>query len=117
MPVDANTTKSFTDLGIAGAALLIVLVLVIFVFAFMKNQTKSIDKLCSRIDNLVNQNATYLITNDKDQKETIHLLTQMNLMLTDIQIRAVRIDDRTYGCLGLPQKVRPENKNETEGTS
>jgi uncharacterized protein (UPF0333 family) len=106
MPVDSETAKSFTDLGIAGAALLIVLVLIILVFTFVKSQSKSIDKLCSKIDTLVNQNATYLITNDKDQKETIHLLTQINVLLTDMQVRIVRIDDRTYSCIGQPQKIR-----------
>jgi hypothetical protein len=95
MPISESTSKSFTDLGIAGAALLIVLVLVILVFAFMRNQSKSIDKLCVRIDNLVTQNSTYLITNEKDQKEILRMLVQIAATETDIQMRVVKIDERT----------------------
>lgn len=94
------TSEAWLDLGAVGAALLIVLVIVILMF---KQQSNSVDKLCTKIDDLVtsfsNTNQTLsnvIISNDKDQKEVLHKLDDMNAMMTDMQKRIVRIDVRLY---------------------
>lgn len=94
------TTEAWLDLGAVGAVLLIVLVIVILMF---KQQSNSVDKLCTKIDDLVtsfsNTNQTLsnvIISNDKDQKEVLHKLDDMSTMMTDMQKRIVRIDVRLY---------------------
>lgn len=108
MPVDSSTVKSFTDLGIVGAALLIVLVIIILVFV---SQAKSIDKLCSKIDQLITHNSEetnklnqVLIANDKDQKTLLKLLANILELVSDISKRTIKIDERTFFCLGDKKK-------------
>jgi low affinity Fe/Cu permease len=108
LPVDAATAKNFTDLGIAGAALLLILVVVILLFAM---QSRSIDKLCKKIDLLITHNSNetnklneVLISNDKDQKTLIKLLTNILELVTDISKRTIRMDERTFFCLGDKNK-------------
>lgn len=93
-------SEAWLDLGAVGAVLLIVLVIVILMF---KQQSNSVDKLCTKIDALVtsfsNTNQTLsnvIISNDKDQKEVLHKLDDMNNLLTDMHKRVVRIDVRLY---------------------
>lgn len=113
MPVSDSTVKSFTDLGIVGAALLIVLIVIIFMFAM---QSRSIDKLCTKIDNLITHSANQnlelnkvLLSNDKDQKTLIKLMTSILEISQDTNKRTIRIDDRTYSCIGNTPKDRRES--------
>lgn len=123
MPISESTANLYLQLGIAGATLLILLVFIILLFKFISENKKSksgnevsrIDKLCDKIDALITSNALHtqklnevLLTNDKDQKSTIKLLDRILGSILDTQRRVVRIDDRTYRCLGNP------NKNEEE---
>lgn len=70
-----------------------------------------LDKLCDKIDSLITSNSEHttklnevLLCNDKDQKETIKMLTTILELNMDIQRRVVRVDDRTYRCLGNSNK-------------
>lgn len=108
MPVDSTTVKQFTDLGIVGAALLIILVIIILVFV---SQARSIDKLCTKIDQLITHNSEetnklnqVLISNDKDQKTLLKLLANILELVTDISKRTIRIDERTFLFLGEKKK-------------
>jgi hypothetical protein len=65
-----------------------------------------IDKLCDKIDLLITSNSEYtqqlnkvLVSNDKDQKETLKFLDTILASVLDTQRRVVRIDDRTFSCL------------------
>jgi hypothetical protein len=119
MPISDKTTELYLQLGIAGAALLILLVCIILLFKFMSDSKKSkntsdesrIDKLCDKIDALISSNAEHteklnevLLSNDKDQKTTIDHLKQLLVVAIDTQKRVVRIDDRTYACLSKPKE-------------
>lgn len=91
---------AWLNLGIPGAALFIVLVIVVSMF---KQQSKSVDKLCTKIDELVTSFSDnnlklneVIISNDKDQKEVLRKLDDMNGIMTDMQERIVRIDVRLY---------------------
>ena len=84
------------DLGIPGAALFIILVLVLLIF---KQQATSIDKLCDKIDSLVNSFADnnlklneVIIVNEHDQKEVIRKLDVMDLSIRSIENQVNRID-------------------------
>lgn len=119
MPIEQVTANLYLQLGIAGATLLILLVFVILLFKFISENKKNrnigevsrIDKLCDKIDALISSNAEHtqklnevLLSNDKDQKETIKLLDKILDSALDTQRRVVRIDDRTYRCLGNNKK-------------
>ena len=92
--------EAWLNLGIPGAALFIVLVIVIFMF---KQQSKSVDKLCIKIDELVTSFSDnnlklneVIISNDKDQKEVLRKLDDMCDVMNDMHKRVVRIDVRMY---------------------
>lgn len=119
MPVPQDIANGYLQLQIAGATLLILLVFVILLFRMMTkiNSTESsshsnrIDKLCDKIDHLITSYSEntqelnkVLLSNDKDQKETIKLLNTLLSTTFDIQKKVVRIDDRTYACIGSPNK-------------
>ena len=98
--MEGITPESWLNLGIPGASLFIVLVIVIAMF---KQQNKSIDKLCTKIDKLVTSFADsnlklneVIVSNDKDQKEVIRQLDDMNDVMNDMHKRIVRIDTRLY---------------------
>ena len=98
--MEGITPEAWLNLGIPGAALFIVLVIVISMF---KQQNKSVDKLCIKIDELVtsfsdnNLNLNeVIISNDKDQKEVLRKLDDMNDIMNDMHKRIVRIDTRLY---------------------
>lgn len=98
--MDGITPEAWLNLGIPGAALFIVLVIVISMF---KQQSKSVDKLCIKIDELVtsfsNNNLKLnevIISNDKDQKEVLRKLDDINDVVQDMHKRVVRIDTRLY---------------------
>ena len=112
--VDAD---KWLNLGIPGAAMFIVLIVVMLMF---NQQSRSIAKLCDKIDELVtslsNNNSRLnevLISNDKDQKEVLRQLDDMNKEIKDMHSRVVRIDSRLYDSM---HKVRKE-KDEHESTS
>ncbi len=94
------TPEAWLNLGISGAALFIVLVTVISMF---KQQSKSVDKLCVKIDELVTSYSDnnlklneVIISNDKDQKEVLRKLDDINDVVQDMHKRVVRIDTRLY---------------------
>ena len=98
--MDGITPEAWLNLGIPGAALFIVLVIVISMF---KQQSKSVDKLCAKIDALVTSFSDsnlrlnkVLISNDKDQKEVLRKLDDINDVVQDMHKRVVRIDARLY---------------------
>lgn len=123
MPVGSEVSQGYLNLGLAGAALLIILVFVVLLFAFVKYSNKQlvrvmgnwqksdeqdkddkVDRLCDKIDSLVTVIHTQLTTNGKDQKMIMELLNQVVNIGLDTQRRVVRIDDRTYLCRGNPSK-------------
>lgn len=92
--------QRWLDLGIAGAALFLILIIVVMLF---KQNTKGIDKLCTKIDQLVdslaasnNKLTEVLICNDKDQKQVLNMLNEIYEVMLDIQRRTVRIDTRLF---------------------
>lgn len=98
--MEGITPEAWLNLGIPGAALFIVLVIVISMF---KQQSKSVDKLCVKIDELVTSFSDNnlklneaIISNDKDQKEFLRKLDDMNGIMNDMHKRIVRIDTRLY---------------------
>ncbi|APC82156.1 hypothetical protein [Clostridium botulinum] len=107
--ITETTQQLYLQLGIAGATLLILLICIVLIFKRLKdlNGSTTIEKLCSKIDDLVTINNKVLLSNDKDQKETLRLLKNLLETTTDTQKRVVRIDDRTYRCLGA-QNERKE---------
>ena len=125
MPVSGATVDKFIQLGIAGAALVVLLICIVLLFRFLADNKRSknvsdinrIDKLCDKIDALITSNAEHttklnevLLTNDKDQKTTIDLLDKILNLALDTQRRVVRIDDRTYSCIG--NKNKKDNEEE-----
>jgi hypothetical protein len=116
MGVSDAVATLYLQLGIAGATLLILLIFIILLFKFFTKDNKRVDKLCDKIDLLVTSYAEntkmlneVLVCNDKDQDTTIRLLESLNALALDTQKRVVRIDDRTYKCLGSPEE---KNKKE-----
>ena len=98
--MEGITPEAWLNLGIPGAALFIVLVIVISMF---KQQNKSVDKLCTKIDELVTSFSDnnlkldeVIISNDKDQKEVLRKFDDMNDIMNDMHKRIVRIDTRLY---------------------
>lgn len=98
--MEGITPEAWLNLGIPGAALFIVLVIVISMF---KQQNESVDKLCIKIDELVTSFSDnnlklneVIISNDKDQKEVLRKLDDMNDIMNDMHKRIVRIDTRLY---------------------
>lgn len=125
MPVNQTTSNLYLQLGIAGATLLILLVVIILLFKFMSDVKKGkaadgsskIDKLCDKIDLLITSNSEYtqqlnkvLVSNDKDQKETLKFLDTILASVLDTQRRVVRIDDRTFSCLGKEEYKKEEER-------
>ena len=98
--MEGITPEAWLNLGIPGAALFIVLVIVISMF---KQQSKSVDKLCTKIDKLVTSFSDnnlklneVIISNDKDQKEVLRKLDDMNVIMSDMHTRIIRVDTRLY---------------------
>lgn len=98
--MEGITPEAWLNLGIPGAALFIVLVIVISMF---KQQSKSVDKLCIKIDKLVTSFSDnnlklneVIISNDKDQKEVLRKLDDINVIMSDMHTRIIRVDTRLY---------------------
>ncbi len=107
--MEGITPEAWLNLGIPGAALFIVLVIVISMF---KQQSKSIDKLCIKIDELVTSFSDnnlklneVIISTDKDQKEVLRKLDDMNDTMNDIHKRIIRIDTRLYDQAKIEKEV------------
>lgn len=88
------------QLGVAGAVLFILLITIMLIF---KQQSASVEKLCTKIDELVtslsNNNIKLnevIVANDKDQKEVLRQLDEMHNDILDMHTRIVRIDTRLY---------------------
>lgn len=101
--VENISSDAWLDLGIPGAALFIILVTIVFMFV---QQSKSVDKLCNKIDEIVtsysNNNLKLnevIVCNDKDQKEVLRKLDEMNSLMTDLHKRIVRIDVRLHDSM------------------
>lgn len=98
--MEGITPEAWLNLGIPGAALFIVLVIVISMF---RQQNKSVDKLCTKIDALVTSFSDnnlkldeVIISNDKDQKEVLRKLDDMSVIMNDMHKRLIRVDTRLY---------------------
>jgi len=98
--MEGITPEAWLNLGIPGAALFIVLVTVFFMF---NEQSKSVDKLCTKIDELVSSFSDnnlklneVIISNDKDQKEVLRKLDDMCTVMNDLHKRLIRVDARLY---------------------
>lgn len=107
--MDGITPEAWLNLGIPGAALFIVLVIVISMF---KQQNKSVDKLCIKIDELVTSFSDnnlklneVIISNDKDQKEVLRKLDDIDDLMNDMHKRIVRIDTRLYDQSKVEKEV------------
>lgn len=113
MPVSNAIANGYLQLGVAGAALLIVLVTTLLNQSqnksIINSSDKKVDKLCDKIDTLVTALTKEMIVNDKDQKETINKLDTILDIAVENQRRISRIDDRTFQCLGNPNKKGEEN--------
>lgn len=108
--VETITPGPWLELGIAGAALFIILIVVLLMF---RQQGKSVDKLCSKIDSLVTSFSDnnlklneVLLANDKDQKEMIHQLNEMHEEMRDMHKRIVRIDVRLYDQIAKAEEEK-----------
>lgn len=103
-------TNGFIQLGIAGAALLIVLIFVVLLFKLFANinaresgnQNIRIDKLCEKIDSLItsfSENTQklnqVLLISDIEQKNMINMITRVLEIEQDIQKSVERIEVRT----------------------
>lgn len=107
--MDGITPDAWLNLGIPGAALFIVLVIVVSMF---KQQNKSVDKLCIKIDELVTSFSDnnlklneVIISNDKDQKEVLRKLDDIDDLMNDMHKRIVRIDTRLYDQSKVEKEV------------
>lgn len=121
----SNATNLYLQLGVSGATLFIMLVFVVLLFRYMTNsnrientqQVNSIEKLCSKIDELVASNGEYtqklnevLITSKKDNEVMLDILRTQAKNITDIQKKVTRIDDRTYSCINVKHESKDDNK-------
>ena len=119
MSVTNDIANGYLQLGLGGAALLLVLVFIILEFKSKDKGNSVVEKLCDKIDNLITSNAIHteelnkvLISNDKDQQETLKALKRIETLSIDTQRRVARVDDRTFYCLGNPKS---NNRNTDEG--
>lgn len=114
------SAKFFTDLGISGAALFVVIHLINKIFKYLEKRSSSedrtkgnkFDRLCEKIDHLVDsfhemtqKMSEVMLNSNRDQQDISNLLNKHTDLLIDIQKKVVRIDDRTYKCLGDERKV------------
>ena len=109
---NAGDTSLWLQLGVAGCTLLILFVTIGYLFRFMGNVQKDtakiednkVDKLCDKIDNLVNviaedrkaQEVTRL-SNEKDQKILIDLMGKILTTSQEIYHKVTKIDIQTGG--------------------
>lgn len=113
----ALETDAWLNLGIPGAALLIVLIVIMLIF---KQQSENITKLCSKIDALVNSftatNNTLnevLINNNRDQQDIIRQMSEIHDELRDIHAKIVRVDARLYDHVKQQQEAKRHESSKT----
>lgn len=102
----------YLQLGVAGATLLILSTTIAYLFKFMGNFSESkkkgemnqIDRLCDKIDNLINIiaedriiQAETRIANEKDQKAMIDIIDNILKMTSIIYEKVIKIDIKTEG--------------------
>lgn len=108
MPVSEGIANGYIQLGVSGAALLIVLISTMLNSKqndrIINNSNQKVDKLCDKIDALVTTITTDIISNDKDLKSIKEKLEFISSVEVENQRRIARIDDRTFQCLGNPRK-------------
>ncbi|WBW96040.1 hypothetical protein [Oceanirhabdus sp. W0125-5] len=107
MDINNSIYEMFIQLGVAGAALLLILVFIILLFKLFSKiswrenneQNSRIDKLCDKIDNLISSYAEntqklneVLLVNDKDQKNTLKTLNRLLDIIIDLQKKIEKID-------------------------
>lgn len=97
------TPEAWLELGIAGAALFIILTVVVLMFRL---QARNVDKLCNKIDEIVTSFSEnnlklneVILTNDKDQKETLRMLGSISRSINDMYKRVIEMDTK----LRVPQ--------------
>lgn len=98
------TPEAWLELGIAGAALFIILTVVVLMFQL---QARNVDKLCNKIDEIVTSFSEnnlklneVILTNDKDQKETLRMLNSISRSINDVHKRIIKMDTK----LGATQR-------------
>ena len=94
-----NSDK-WLNLGLPGAALFIVLIIIVLMF---RQQGKSIDKLCEKLDSVTDAFSEFnitlrevIISNDKDQKELLRQINNLSKLVRDMQTHIIRFDTRLY---------------------
>lgn len=105
-------SEGYLSLGIVGGAMLLVLIITVVAMIIFAMQLKSVfatiaDKLESVGVSLQEFTKGLILNttkNDSDQAETLRMLNQIHDISNDIRKKVVRIDDRTYKCLGNPRK-------------
>lgn len=97
------SVDSWLNLGVAGAALLIILITVWLVF---RQQAKSVDRLCDKIDKLVSTwSDTSLtlrevtLTSKRDQEEIMRQLDSISRVQQEVVKKVTRIDTRIFEAL------------------
>lgn len=90
------TPEAWLELGIAGAALFIILIVVVLMFQL---EARNVDKLCNKIDEIVTSFSEnnlklneVILTNDKDQKETLRMLSSISRAINDMHKRIIEMD-------------------------
>lgn len=98
--VNVYPIEPWLQLGVAGAGMFIVLVVVWLVFS---NQAKTVDRLCNKIDLLINESirdreelTKVLVSNDRDQRQIKSRLDSLFKYVTDIHGCITKIDTRLY---------------------
>ena len=121
IPINPEAVKAISEgylsLGIVGGAMLFVLIVTVVALIIFGMQMKSVfTTIADKLENVgasLQKFTEVLILNttksDSDQAETLRMLNQINNTSNDIRKKVVRIDDRTYACLG--------NTKKEEGTS
>ena len=96
--MDPINADAWLNLGVPGAALFIIAVVVVLLF---RQQSKSIDKLCTKLDDIVSSFATnnlklneVIIGNDRDQKQVINQIAVLQSTMQDVQCRVIGIEAR-----------------------
>lgn len=94
------TPEPWLELGTTGAVLFIVLLVVWLVF---HSQNASINRLCDKIDNLIEEFSKnqieltkMVMANDRDQRQLSTRFDRVFERIDEIHKRVVRIDTRLY---------------------
>ncbi|MDF2546158.1 MAG: hypothetical protein K0R93_1056 [Anaerosolibacter sp.] len=112
LPVNPESVQAISEgylsLGIVGGAMLIVLIITIIAFVIFSMQMKTVfSTIAEKLENVgesLQKFTEALILNtakgESDQAEILRQLSELTSISNDIRKKVVRIDDRTYQCLG-----------------